>query len=162
MKKITALYPGTFDPITNGHLDIIKRASKLFDKVIVTIAINSSKKQLFSKEERRDMINECIKSFKNVSVDIFDGLIVDYAKKKNASVLIRGMRAVSDFEYEFQMSLINNKLNKDITTIFMMPNEKYTYLNSSIVRELSSFKGDISDFVPKYVQKKLKGKFKGL
>lgn len=162
MKKITALYPGTFDPITNGHIDIIKRASKLFDKVIVTIAVNSSKKQLFSKEERKDMILNCIKSFKNVSVDTFDGLIVDYAKKKNASVLIRGMRAVSDFEYEFQMSLINSKLNKDITTIFMMPNEKYTYLNSSIVRELSSFKGDISDFVPKYVQKKLKEKFKGL
>lgn len=162
MKKITALYPGTFDPITNGHIDIIKRASKLFDKVIVTIAVNSSKKQLFSKEERKDMILKCIKSFKNVSVDTFDGLIVDYAKKKNASVLIRGMRAVSDFEYEFQISLINSKLNKDITTIFMMPNEKYTYLNSSIVRELSSFKGDISDFVPKYVQKKLKEKFKGL
>lgn len=162
MKKITALYPGTFDPITNGHIDIIKRASKLFDKVIVTIAVNSSKKQLFSKEERKDMILKCIKTFKNVSVDTFDGLIVDYARKKNASVLIRGMRAVSDFEYEFQMSLINSKLNKDITTIFMMPNEKYTYLNSSIVRELSSFKGDISDFVPKYVQKKLKEKFKGL
>lgn len=162
MKKITALYPGTFDPITNGHLDIIKRASKLFDKVIVTIAVNSSKKQLFSKEERKDMILKCVKSFKNVSVDTFDGLIVDYARKKNASVLIRGMRAVSDFEYEFQMSLINSKLNKDITTIFMMPNEKYTYLNSSIVRELSSFKGNISDFVPKYVQKKLKEKFKGL
>lgn len=162
MKKITALYPGTFDPITNGHIDIIKRASKLFDKVIVTIAVNSSKKQLFSKEERKDMILKCIKPFKNVSVDTFDGLIVNYARKKNASVLIRGMRAVSDFEYEFQMSLINNKLNKDVTTIFMMPNEKYTYLNSSIVRELSSFKGNISDFVPGYVQKKLKEKFKGL
>lgn len=162
MKKITALYPGTFDPITNGHIDIIKRASKLFDKVIVTIAVNSSKKQLFSKEERKDMILKCIKTFKNVSVDTFDGLIVDYARKKNASVLIRGMRAVSDFEYEFQMSLINSKLNKDITTIFMMPNEKYTYLNSSIVRELSSFKGNISDFVPKYVQKRLKEKLKSL
>lgn len=161
MKKITALYPGTFDPITNGHIDIIKRASKLFDKVIVTIAINSNKKQLFSKQERKDMIEKCVKNFKNVSVDTFDGLLVDYAKKKNASALIRGLRAVSDFEYEFQMSLINNKLDSEVTTIFMMPNEKYTYLNSSIVRELSSFKGDVSDFVPKYVQKKLKEKFKG-
>jgi pantetheine-phosphate adenylyltransferase len=162
MKKITALYPGTFDPITNGHIDIIKRASKLFDKVIVTIAVNSSKKQLFSKQERKDMIEKCVKDFKNVSVDTFDGLLVSYAKKKNASVLIRGLRAVSDFEYEFQMSLINNKLDSEITTIFMMPNEKYTYLNSSIVRELSSFKGDVSDFVPEYVRRKLKEKFKGL
>ena len=160
MKKITALYPGTFDPITNGHIDIIKRASKLFDKIIVTIAVNSSKKQLFSKKERKDMIEKCVKNFKNVSVDVFDGLLIDYAKRKNASVLIRGLRAVSDFEYEFQMSLINNKLDSEITTIFMMPNEKYTYLNSSIVRELSSFNGDVSDFVPKYVQEKLKEKFK--
>ncbi|HEX2786937.1 MAG TPA: pantetheine-phosphate adenylyltransferase [Ignavibacteria bacterium] len=160
MKKITALYPGTFDPITNGHLDIIKRASKLFDKIIVTIAVNSGKKQLFTKQERRDMIEECVKNYGNVKVDIFDGLLVDYAKKKNASVLIRGLRAVSDFEYEFQMSLINHKLDSELTTIFMMPNEKYTYLNSSIVRELSSFRGDVSDFVPKYVQKKLKEKFK--
>lgn len=155
MKKITAIYPGTFDPVTNGHIDIIKRASGLFDKVIVTIAINSNKKPLFSKDERIDMLKKSLKSFKNVSVDYFEGLIVNYAKKKNAKVLIRGLRAVSDFEYEFQMSLINRKLASDLTTIFLMPNEKYTYLNSSIVRELASLNGKIDDFIPVYVKQKL-------
>lgn len=160
MKKITAIYPGTFDPVTNGHIDIIKRASGLFDKVIVTIAINSNKKPLFTKDERIDMLKKSLKSFKNVSVDYFEGLIVNYAKKKNAKVLIRGLRAVSDFEYEFQMSLINRKLASDLTTIFLMPNEKYTYLNSSIVRELASLKGKIDDFIPVYVKQKLISKLK--
>ncbi|HCA43859.1 MAG TPA: pantetheine-phosphate adenylyltransferase [Bacteroidetes bacterium] len=160
MKKITAIYPGTFDPVTNGHIDIIKRASGLFDKVIVTIAINSNKKPLFTKDERIDMLKKSLKSFKNVSVDYFEGLIVNYAKKKNAKVLIRGLRAVSDFEYEFQMSLINRKLASDLTTIFLMPNEKYTYLNSSIVRELASLNGKIDDFIPVYVKQKLIKKLK--
>ncbi|MBE2255352.1 MAG: pantetheine-phosphate adenylyltransferase [Ignavibacteria bacterium] len=160
MKKITAIYPGTFDPVTNGHIDIIKRASGLFDKVIVTIAINSNKKPLFTKDERIDMLKKSLKSFKNVSVDYFEGLIVNYAKKKNAKVLIRGLRAVSDFEYEFQMSLINRKLASDLTTIFLMPNEKYTYLNSSIVRELASLNGKIDDFIPVYVKQKLIDKLK--
>ncbi|HRE40476.1 MAG TPA: pantetheine-phosphate adenylyltransferase [Ignavibacteria bacterium] len=160
MKKITAIYPGTFDPVTNGHIDIIKRASGLFDKVIVTIAINSNKKPMFSKDDRIEMLKNSLKSFKNVSVDYFEGLIVNYAKKKKAQVLIRGLRAVSDFEYEFQMSLINSKLSQELTTIFLMPNEKYTYLNSSIVRELASLKGKTDDFVPAFVRKKLNQKFK--
>jgi pantetheine-phosphate adenylyltransferase len=122
MKKNMAVYPGTFDPITNGHLDIIERASDLFDKVIVTIALNTNKKPLFTKQERMDMIRKVTGNFKNIEVDSFDGLLVDYAARKNASVIIRGLRAVSDFEYEFQMSLTNRKLAPNITTIFLMPN----------------------------------------
>ena len=160
MKKNTAVYPGTFDPITNGHLDIIGRASDLFDKVIVTIALNTSKKPFFSKQERMDMIRKVTGNFKNIEVDSFDGLLVDYAAKKNASTIIRGLRAVSDFEYEFQMSLTNRKLAPNITTIFLMPNEKYSYLNSSLVKELAKFKGKINCFVPDYVREKLERKFK--
>ena len=159
MASITAVYPGTFDPITNGHLDIIERAAALFDKVIVTVALNSSKTPLFSKDERKEMIENVTSGFDNVSVDVFDGLLVDYAQKMNAGVVIRGLRAVSDFEYEFQMSLTNRKLAPDVTTIFLMPNEKYTYLNSSLIRELAKFNADISDFVPEYVNQKLRAKF---
>ncbi len=160
MKKITAIYPGTFDPVTNGHLDIIERASKLFDSVIITIAVNSSKKPLFTKEERMDMIKNVTKKFKNVSVDVFDGLLVSYAKKKKASVIIRGLRAISDFDYEFQIALTNRKLEPEVNTIFLMPSEKYSFLNSSLVRELASFKADVKQFVPDYVFKKLKEKYK--
>lgn len=160
MKKNTAVYPGTFDPITNGHLDIIERASKLFDKVIVTIALNTNKMPLFTKDERKDMIIQVTKKYKNVEVDSFNGLLVDYAKKKKANAIIRGLRAVSDFEYEFQMSLTNRKLAPEINTIFLMPNEKYTYLNSSLVKELAKFKGKISCFVPDYVRKRIEEKFK--
>jgi pantetheine-phosphate adenylyltransferase len=159
MKKNTAIYPGTFDPITNGHLDIIERASKLFDKVIVTVALNTNKKPLFTKEERMDMITKVTQKFRNVEVDFFDGLLMHYTIKKNASVIIRGLRAVSDFEYEFQMSLTNRKLAPKVNTIFLMPNEKYTYLNSSLVKELARFKGKINCFVPDYVRKKLVKKF---
>jgi pantetheine-phosphate adenylyltransferase len=160
MKKNIAVYPGTFDPITYGHLDIIERASGLFDKVIVTIALNSNKKPLFSKNERKDMIKSVTKKFKNIEVDSFDGLLVDYALKKKASAIIRGLRAVSDFEYEFQMSLTNRKLAPEMNTIFLMPHEKYTYLNSSLVKELAKFKGKINCFVPDYVRKKLEEKFR--
>lgn len=159
MEKITAVYPGTFDPITNGHLDIIERASSLFNKVIVTVAVNTTKTPLFTKEERKDMIENVTSGFGNVEVDVFDGLLVDYSQKKQASVIIRGLRAISDFEYEFQMSLTNRKLAPGINTIFLMPNEKYTYLNSSLIRELAKFNADITDFVPEYVLKKLKDKF---
>lgn len=159
MEKITAVYPGTFDPVTNGHLDIIERASALFEKVIVTVAVNSNKTPLFSKEERKDMIVNATSGFGNVEVDSFDGLLVDYAQNKKASVIIRGLRAISDFEYEFQMSLTNRKLAPAINTIFLMPNEKYTYLNSSLIRELAKFHADIEDFVPAYVLNKLKEKF---
>lgn len=159
MKKITAIYPGTFDPVTNGHLDIIERASTLFDKVIITVAINSSKKPLFSEDERLDMIKNVTKKYKNVSVDFFDGLLVSYAKKKKASVIIRGLRAISDFDYEFQIALTNKKLVPEVNTIFLMPNEKYSFLNSSIVRELASYNANLKEFVPDCVFKKLKKKF---
>lgn len=159
MKKVTAIYPGTFDPITNGHLDVIDRASKLFDKVIITIALNTNKTPLFSKEERKKMIVKTTGEYNNVEIDSFDGLLADYVKKKKAEVIIRGLRAVSDFEYEFQMSLTNRKLAPNVTTIFMMPNEKYTYLNSTLIREIAKLKGDVSDFVPKYVKKELDKKF---
>lgn len=159
MSDTIAVYPGTFDPITNGHLDIIERASSLFDKIIVTVAVNSNKAPLFSKEERQDMIRNVTSGFNNVEVDVFDGLLVEYTQKKKASVIIRGLRAISDFEYEFQMSLTNRKLAPDVTTIFLMPNEKYTYLNSSLIRELAKFNADINDFVPDYVRRKLHDKF---
>ncbi|GAB6281801.1 MAG: pantetheine-phosphate adenylyltransferase [Ignavibacterium sp.] len=158
MEKI-ATYPGTFDPITNGHIDIIQRASEIFDRVIVTVAINPGKTPLFTTDERLELIKESVKDYKNVMVDKFDGLVVDHAHNVGASSIIRGLRAVSDFEYEFQMALMNRKLAEDITTIFLMPNEKYTYLNSSIVRNLAQFGSDVSDFVPKIVQDALKKKF---
>ena len=158
MRKIIAVYPGTFDPVTNGHLDIIERASLLFGKVIVAVALNVNKEPLFTREERRNMLIHVTKQYKNVKIDDFNGLLVSYAKKKNAHVIIRGLRAVSDFEYEFQMSLTNRKLEPEISTIFLMPNEKYTYLNSSLVRELARLGGDVKCFVPPYVLSQLKMK----
>ncbi|MGA8264012.1 MAG: pantetheine-phosphate adenylyltransferase [Ignavibacteriaceae bacterium] len=155
-----AIYPGTFDPVTYGHIDIIKRARDIFDSIVVTVAINTGKTPLFSTMERIDMLNESLKEFKNISVDSFDGLVVDHAKSIGATSIIRGLRAVSDFEYEFQMALMNRKLDGNITTVFLMPHEKYTYLNSSIVRNLASFQSDVSDFVPPNVLSALKKKFK--
>jgi pantetheine-phosphate adenylyltransferase len=157
MRKV--IYPGTFDPVTYGHIDIIKRAQALFDSVAVTVAINPSKTSLFSIDERVQLLKESLNDFDNITVDSFDGLVVDYAHKVGAIGIIRGLRAVSDFEYEFQMALMNRKLASDIATIFLMPHEKYTYLNSSIVRNLASLKSDVSDFVPPAVQKALKEKF---
>jgi len=157
MKKV--IYPGTFDPVTFGHIDIIKRAAELFDSVQVTVAINPSKKPLFTVEERVDLLKKSLKGFNKVSVDSFDGLVVDHAHKVGATGIIRGLRAVSDFEYEFQMALMNRKLAEDITTIFLMPNEKYTYLNSSIVRNLASFQSDVKDFVPRVVKEALQNKY---
>ncbi len=158
MKRV--IYPGTFDPVTNGHIDVIKRAIDLFDDVVVTVAKNPSKSSLFTVEERLTMLNECLKEFKTVQVDSFDGLIVDHAKEVGAIGIIRGLRAISDFEYEFQMALMNRKLDEDLRTIFLMPHEKYTYLNSTIVRNLSQFDGDVSDFVPPIVAKMLEEKNK--
>jgi len=159
MRKV--IYPGSFDPVTFGHIDIIKRARDLFDAVVVTVAVNPTKSPLFTVEERVHFIKESIKDFTNIQVDSFDGLVVDHAKSVGASGIIRGLRAISDFEFEFQMALMNRKLANDIATIFLMPHEKYTYLNSSIVRNLASLKGDISDFVPPIVQDALKKKFEG-
>jgi len=155
----TVLYPGTFDPITNGHLDILKRACELFDSVIVAIAVNPAKTPLFTLEERLYLIKESVAKFDNVSVDSFNGLLVDYAKKRGAIGIIRGLRAISDFEYEFQMALMNRKLDENIATIFLMPHEKYTYLNSSIVRDLAALCSDVGDFVPQVVEEALKKKF---
>lgn len=154
-----AIYPGTFDPVTNGHIDIIKRAREIFDSIVVTVAINTGKSPLFTTEERVKMLKECLKDFKNVSVDSFDGLVVEHATNVGAVSIIRGLRAVSDFEYEFQMALMNRKLAGDISTVFLMPHEKYTYLNSSIIRNLANFHSDVNDFVPPNVSKALKEKF---
>ena len=157
MRKV--LYPGTFDPITNGHIDIIQRACDLFDKVVVTVAINPTKSPLFTVQERIEFIAQSIKDYPQVSVDSFDGLVVDHAKTIGAVGIIRGLRAMSDFEYEFQMALMNRKLAKNINTVFLMPHEKYTYLNSSIIRNLASLNSDVADFVPPIVQKALIQKF---
>jgi pantetheine-phosphate adenylyltransferase len=159
MRKV--LYPGTFDPVTYGHIDLIERAIELFDAVVVTVAINPGKAPLFTTEERVNMLKESLKDFPNVSVDSFDGLVVDHAKIVGASGILRGLRAVSDFEYEFQMALMNRKLANNIATVFLMPHEKFTYLNSTIIRNLASLKSDVSDFVPKIVAEALKKKFQG-
>ena len=160
MQTRIAIYPGTFDPITCGHLDIIERAIKLFDKVIVTIAKNTKKKTHFSIDERMEMIEDATNHLKNIEIESFDGLLVDFAAEKNAVAIIRGLRAISDFEFEFQMALMNNNLNKDITTVFLMPNEKYTYLNSTIVKEVAEFGGQIENLVPQLVALKLREMFK--
>ena len=156
------IYPGTFDPVTYGHIDVIKRAAELFESIVVTVAINPGKQPLFTTEERVNMLKSSLKEFDNVSVDSFDGLVVDHAKAVGATGIIRGLRAVSDFEYEFQMALMNRKLSEDIATIFLMPHEKFTYLNSTIIRNLASLQSDVADFVPPIVQEALKKKFKSV
>lgn len=156
----TAIYPGTFDPITNGHIDVIERTADKFDKVILVVAINSKKQSMFTDEERVAMARESLSYLSNVEVDLHKGLVVDYAKKVNAHTIIRGIRAVSDFEYEFQIALMNKKIYSKIDTMFLLPDEKYTYLNSSIIRELASYGQDISDFVPEPVFRELRLKFK--
>lgn len=158
-KNTIAIYPGTFDPITRGHIDIINRASSLFSEVIVTLAVNQSKKPLFSNSERMEMIQDAIKDVDNVRAAEFEGLLVSFAEKNKAKVIIRGLRAISDFEYEFQMALMNKKLSLDIITIFMMPNEKYTYLNSTIVKDVAKFNGNVDTFVTKLVAQKLTEKY---
>jgi len=160
MSERIAIYPGTFDPFTSGHLDITERASKVFDKVIITIARNTKKSPLFTVKERIMFIEEATKHLKNVSPDSFEGLLVSYAEDKNAIAIIRGLRAVSDFEFEFQMALMNRRLNNDITTVFLMPHEKYTYLNSSVVKEVAEFGGNIEKLVSPLVANKLREKFR--
>ncbi len=156
------VYPGTFDPITNGHLDIIKRALKLFDVVIVAIGENPCKKPLFSIEERQFLVKESIKEIEEsyrIKVETFSGLLVDFAKKKSACAIIRGLRAVSDFEYEMQLALMNRKLYKDLDTVFLLPSLKWIFLSSSVVKEVARFGGNIEDLVPKIVAETLKKKF---
>lgn len=159
MKKKTAIIPGSFDPPTNGHLDIIKRGLKLFDRIIVAILHNPSKETLFSLEERIGMLKEILKDHSNVEVDSSDGLLVDYAIKRDAHVILRGMRAVSDFEYEFQMALMNRRLNRTVQTVFLMTGLRWIFISSSIIKEAARFGGDITDMVPPVVYKKLKEKY---
>jgi len=159
MKKRLAIYPGTFDPITLGHLDIIERAVSVFDEVVVAVGRNIGKQPLFSVEERIEMIRKTTAHLGNVRVTYFDGLIVEYAKKLEAIAMIRGLRAMSDFEFEFQMALVNRTLHPELVQVFLMPHEAYTHLNSTIVREVSSFGGDISSFVTPHVAEVLHQKF---
>ena len=158
MKKVTAIYPGSFDPPTNGHLDLVERGSKIFDELIVAVLRNSEKTPLFSIGERRNMLEELTSGFKNVSVDVFDGLTVHYASRVKASAMLRGIRALSDYEYELQMALMNRKLRPELETVFMMPAEKYSYLSSRLVREVARLGGDISKLVPELVEQRLREK----
>ncbi len=157
---IKAIYPGSFDPITNGHLDIIYRASKIFDKIIVVIAENTKKKSLFSTDEKMDMILNVInKGLRNIEVQSFRGLLIDCVRTNKANIILRGMSAISDFEYETQFALINKKMAPEIETVFMVTSTKFSYLNSSIVKEIASLNGCIRELVPPYVEKKLKNKY---
>lgn len=155
-----AVYPGTFDPITNGHIDIIKRASKLYDTVFVGVAESAEKYPLFTSNERISMIKKATSQFNNVTVESFKGLVVNYVRRKKSCVVIRGLRMISDFEHEFQMALTNRKIAPDIETIFMMPNESYSYLSSKLIKEVAHLGADISNFVPKFVGSALKRKLK--
>ena len=153
-----AVYPGSFDPITNGHLDIVKRASRLYDKVIIGVLDNSSKKPMFSSIERKEMIDENIKDMPNVSCDVFSGLLVDFAKQNGATVIVKGLRTVADFEYEFQMALLNKALNPEYETMFMMTDSKYSYISSSMVKEVAKYNGELDGLVPQNVILKIKDK----
>lgn len=154
-----AVYPGSFDPVTNGHLDVIERAARLYDEVLVAIAHNEAKAGLFTFEERVELLKEAVQCHPNVKVTQFNGLLVDFAREVDAQVIIRGLRAVSDFEYEFQMALMNRKLDGDVETMFLMPKEEYTYLSSRIVKEIARLGGNIEAFVPDCIVRALRNKF---
>ena len=158
MQRI-AIYPGSFDPVTNGHLDIAERGLKLFDKVIVAILKNPVKSFLFTVEERLEMLELSFQKYPNIEVETFDGLLVDYAAKRNSHAILRGMRAVSDFEYEFQLALMNRRLNREVQTVFLMTGFRWIFTSSSIIKEAARFGGDIKDMVPSIVNRKLKDKF---
>lgn len=156
----TVIYPGSFDPLTNGHLDVIQRAAKLFDRVIVAVADNEGKHPLFTQAERRELVARSVKRLANVRADTFSGLLVDYVESHRAQAIVRGLRAVSDFEFEFQLALMNRKLNQRIETIFMMPKDTYTFLSSRIVKEIARLGGDVRAFVPNHVERALKKKLR--
>jgi pantetheine-phosphate adenylyltransferase len=153
-----AIYPGTFDPLTNGHVDIILRGARLFDRIVVAMLVNPEKSPLFTAEERVEAGREVFRDQANVEIDTFDGLLVDYARRRRASVIVRGLRAVSDFEYELQMALMNRRLYPDVETVFMMPAEPYTYLSSRLVKEVFGLGGDITGLVPEVVESRLRRK----
>ncbi len=158
MTPVVAIYPGSFDPVTNGHLDLIERGAKIFGKLIVAVLRNTEKEPLFGVAERLEMLRECTRRWANVEVDIFEGLLVDYARVKQAQVVLRGIRAVSDYEYELQMALMNRKLEPNLETVFMMPAETYSYLSSRLVKEVFRLGGDISNLVPPSVLERLRAK----
>ncbi len=158
MKKI-AIYPGTFDPFTSAHLDIVRRALKIFDEVVVAVAPSQKKSPLFSLDERLNMIRISVEGLSNVQVEAFSGLLVDYVKERKGIAVVRGLRAVSDFEYELQMALMNRRLNTDIETVFLMPSEEYSFLTSTMVKEVASFGGSVKELVPENVEKALKDRF---
>jgi pantetheine-phosphate adenylyltransferase len=157
----TVIYPGSFDPLTNGHLDVVQRATKLFDRVIVAVARSESKHPLFTLEERLQMVAQAVRHLPHVEADTFDGLLIEYVERRSAQAVIRGLRAVSDFEFEFQLALMNRKLNERIETIFMMPRDTYTFLSSRIVKEIAGLGGDVSAFVPAHVRAALVEKLTG-
>lgn len=158
MKTSVAIYPGSFDPVTNGHLDLIGRGEKMFDRLIVAVLKNVEKEPLFSLSERVEMLREVTKHWDSVEVDVFDGLLVDYARQRGAGVILRGIRAVSDYEYELQMALMNRKLEPRLETVFMLPGESYSYLSAKLVREIAQLGGPLSGFVPAVVEQRLRSK----
>jgi len=158
MNNITAIYPGSFDPLTNGHVDIIQRGSRIFDRIVVAILLNLDKAPLFNASERLAIARDVFRERPNVEVDTFDGLLVDYARRRKATVIVRGLRAVSDFEYEMQMALMNRHLNPDVETVFMMPAEPYTYVSSRLVKEVVALGGSVHGLVPELVEQRLRDK----
>lgn len=158
MKSSLAIYPGSFDPVTNGHLDLIERGAKIFGRLIVALLRNTDKQPLFTVDERVEMLREVTKNFPAVEVDVFQGLLVDYARRRGATVILRGIRAVSDYEYELQMALMNRKLEPNLETVFMLPGEAYSYLSASVVREIAHLGGPLTGLVPPIVEQRLKGK----
>lgn len=158
MKTSVAIYPGSFDPVTNGHLDLIARGEKMFDRLIVAVLKNAEKAPLFSLPERVDMLRETTKQWDSVEVDVFEGLLVDYARKRGAAVILRGIRAVSDYEYELQMALMNRKLEPQLETVFMLPGESFSYLSAKLVREIAQLGGPLTGLVPLIVEQRLRSK----
>jgi pantetheine-phosphate adenylyltransferase len=158
MSRVIAIYPGSFDPLTNGHVDIIQRGSRFFDRIVIAVLINLEKAPLFTVPERVSIAREVFREWPNVEVDTFDGLLVEYARTRNASVIVRGLRAVSDFEYEMQMALMNRRLAPDVETVFMMPAEPYTYVSSRLVKEVVALGGSVNGLVPEIVERRLREK----